>query len=347
MPRKKKEEPVTYDCVCCGETKRENQFYMSKTSKIWNIANKKVLICKTCATDIFEKLKSEYTEDEALLGICAMLDIPYFKRLALVFQEKGQPVNIGKYIASLNNRQYENITFLESILSSEFSKTTDKLKEEREVKWNREDKRNKKHVLSVVGYDPFEDQDMIEADRKYCYNVLSGYCDLDGVQDDQYKLDSVIEMTNLQLQSHKINAEINKEQNKVKSDETRLKDLAIIKEKNIASITRLSKDNKIGSQYNSSNNGSSNTFTGKIKEMNEQKLNEPKVNLFDIKTCEAMKIISDINAKSIIDKLELDDNEYSKMIATMREERESNEHEIDKQKEEIRLLKNKIESLVN
>lgn len=347
MGRKKKVEYVTYKCVCCGEEKREENFYTSRHSKMWKASNGKVLLCKVCANKIFEEYKQTNTEDESLLGMCSLLDIPYYKNLAMGFKEKGQNVELGRYIAFSNGTQYKTKNFLDSMLDSEFIKSEDAIREQREITWRREDKRNKNHVLSVVGYDPFEDQEMTEADRKYCYNVLSGYCDLEGVQDDQYKLDSVIQMTNLQLQSHKIDAQINKEQNKPNPDESKLKELAISQEKKITSITRLSKDNNIGSQYNTMNNGSTNTFSGKIKEMTDEKLNESKVNLFDIKTSKAMQQISDINMQSILDKLNLETDDYSKMIGTMRQEREEKEKVIDELKEENRELKNKIESLIN
>lgn len=54
---------------------------------------------------------------------------------------------------------------------------------------------NMKYVISTIGYDPYEDVGLSDADRKYCYNILSGYCDTDGISEDGHKMQGVIEMT--------------------------------------------------------------------------------------------------------------------------------------------------------
>ena len=46
-----------------------------------------------------------------------------------------------------------------------------------EIKWSKKDKQNMKYVTSMIGYDPFDDIGLDDYDRKYCFNILAGYCD--------------------------------------------------------------------------------------------------------------------------------------------------------------------------
>ena len=88
----------------------------------------------------------------------------------------------------LNGRQYQYQTFANTIVSDELLKSDGEVREEREAKWSKSDKQNRAFVTSVVGYDPFENSGMSEEDRKYCFNILAGYCDADGIREDGHKI---------------------------------------------------------------------------------------------------------------------------------------------------------------
>jgi hypothetical protein len=60
------------------------------------------------------------------------------------------------------------------------------------------------YCISVCGYDPFENCGMTDLDRKYCFNILAGYCDSQGVSEDGHKVQSVIQITQSQLQCRKL-----------------------------------------------------------------------------------------------------------------------------------------------
>lgn len=343
----RKQTRPRYNCVRCGELKDEGQFYKSRTTDMWKISDGKVLICKVCANEVFEGLKVDYTEEQALLAVCGMLDIAYIKKIINNFHDKGQDVHLGKYIVQLNNTQYSGITFLESLLSDDMFITKEEIMEKREVKWSRSDKQNKNHVISSLGYDPFEDQYMQDDERKEGYNTLSGYLDMEGVLEDQHKIKSVIELTQLHLQVRRADELINKAYNEKSPDVDLIKDLQSVKNGCVANITKLSKDNNIGSQYNTSNSTNSNTLTGKMKLLNEEGINELKVNLFDIKTAAAMQQISDLSVKSIAEQLNFDAGDYAQMIKDQREMINKWRIKSEELEEENRILKNKIESMVN
>ena len=44
-----------------------------------------------------------------------------------------------------------------------------------------------KYVISKLGYDPFESVGLDDFDRKYCFNLLSGYFDTPGILEDGHK----------------------------------------------------------------------------------------------------------------------------------------------------------------
>ncbi len=242
-------------------------------------------------------------------------------------------------------RQYKKQPFWDSMLEDENRRASIEKPPIIQTIWNNNDKRNKKHVLESVGYDPFEGQSMSDADVKYCFNILADFCDIDGIQSDAHKMQSVIELTNLHLQVHKIDRWISQESLKANLDQKAISEFTKTKKNLIDTIAQISKDNGIGSQYNSANSKGKGTLTGKMKEMDDEKLIESKVNKFDIKTCEAMQQISDINTKSILTQLELDDSDYAKMLANSRQERSRLESENDQLREEVRNLKNKLGSL--
>lgn len=45
-----------YVCLCCGNKKKEVDFFKSKWSKVWNESDKIVLFCKDCINTLFTEL---------------------------------------------------------------------------------------------------------------------------------------------------------------------------------------------------------------------------------------------------------------------------------------------------
>src|SRR5699024_6623463 len=112
-----------------------------------------------------------------------------------------------------------------------------------EVKWSKKDKQNMKYVISTIGYDPFEDLGLSEYDKKYCFNILAGYCDTSGISEDGHKMHSVVEMTVLYAQCRKITEEMNVEFNKDDVDDTKISKLSSSKSTLLSSISKIAQDN--------------------------------------------------------------------------------------------------------
>lgn len=216
-----------------------------------------------------------------------------------------------------------------------------------DIKWTKEDKQNMKYIISKLGYDPFEDVGLDEFDRKYCFNLLSGYFDTPGILEDGHKKQCVIEITMSYCQCRKITDELNTELSKPDSNEKRITSLTNAKSSLLSSIATIAKDNNISSNYNKNSNQGQDSISSMMKEMEKNGFQEIQVNLFDIKTSEAFKQIDNISNQNIANQLTLDNNEYSDIVKEQRDIIKNLEAEVDRLKEENRNLKNQIIDLEN
>lgn len=331
--------------MCCLEEKKEEDFFKSQWTKLWVYSKKRVLFCKDCMDKLMSEYTNRYGERTALIVCCAILDIPFYNITYDSIIENNSIFNIGLYIRLLNGRQYQYKTFLNTIVGNELGKREDEIKEERESRWSKTDKQNMNFAISVVGYDPFDNCGMTDADRKYAFNTLAGYCDSEGIQEDGHKIQSVVQITQSQLQCRKIDEFINQELLGVNPDEKRIKELSTTKKQLLDSIAKIAQDNNLSSAYNINSKQGINTLSSKLKEMLQIDFEDAKVNLFDIKTSEAMKQIADLSNRSILEQLTLDSNDYTDMIKEQREMIVKYEEDKMRLEEENRILKNELTDL--
>lgn len=328
--------------------KNSDQFFTSRWSQNWNHSDKKVLVCKECIGKRFTEMSNRYESDKtALLLCCYVLDVPFYATLYESIVENNSIFSVGLYMRQLQLGQYQFKTFLNTLVSDELFKTDRDVKEEVESKWSKSDKQNMNFAISVVGYDPFDDCGMTQADRKYCFNILAGYCDAEGIRDDGHKIQSVVQITQSQLQCRKLDEFINAELLSSHPDETRVKNLADTKKKLLDSIAKIAQDNNLSSNYNDNSRKGVNTLSEKMKEMAKDNFAAIQVNLFDIKTSESIKQIADISHQSILEQLTLDANDYTEMVKEQREMLSKYENRQLELEEENRNLKNKLLDLEN
>lgn len=347
MPRKaaklntKKETP-RYVCQCCGEEKVESNFFSSKWSKVWNITDHKVLFCKDCIQKLFDEFKNRFDEFTALKICCHYLDVPVYREMYDSIVQNNNFFNVGLYLRQMNLGQFQYKGFEVSMVNGELGKTEDEAKEEREAKWSRADKQNMNYCISVCGYDPFENCGMTDLDRKYCFNILAGYCDSQGVSEDGHKVQSVIQITNSQLQCRKIDEFINAELMSQSPDESRIKNLSTTKKQLLDAIAKIAQDNNISSAYNQNSSRGASTLSSKMKEIADNGFESIYVNCFDIETCEAMEQIARISNRAIMDELNLDGSDYSDMVKEQRDMITNLDAKYKALEEENRVLKNRI-----
>lgn len=339
----KPKEVIKYTCLCCGVEKNETNFFKSKWSQVWNNSNKTVLFCKECIQKIFTEMSQRYNSEEVALKICChYLDVPFYASLYKSITENNSIFNVGLYLRQLQMRQYQYKSFLTSLVDNQLTKADNEVKEEVEARWSKSDKQNMNFAISVVGYDPFDNCGMTDADRRYCFNILAGYCDSEGIQEDGHKIQSVVQITQSQLQCRKLDEFINAELLGTHPDDKRVKELTATKKQLLDSIAKIAQDNNLSSAHNSASKQGVNTLSNKIKEMLQNGFDNVEVNLFNIKTAEAMKQISDLSNKSIMEQLSFDANDYTEMIKEQREMILKYENQYSELLEENRLLKNQL-----
>lgn len=348
MPVKKKVAPkpkkeiIKHNCLICGEEKKDTEFFMSKWSRVWRQSGQRVLFCKECLNQLLTEYSNRYGEELALAMVLHYLDLPFHASLYRSTCEANSIFNIGMYIRLIQMQQYQNSTFINTLASKELDKTSKEVKDEMESRWSKKDRQNMEYSISTIGYDPFEDINMTQNDRKYCFNILAGYLDIEGIREDGHKMQSVVQIAQMQLQCKKLDELINQELLNIQVDESKVKNLTATKKQLVDSTSKLAQDNNISSNYNKNSSEGKNTFSNKMKEILADGVDNMKVNLFDIKTCEAMRQIEDISNRSIIEQIGLDENDYTEMIKEQREKLLAYDTKLAEAVEENRNLKNKM-----
>lgn len=329
-------------CMCCGKISKESDFYSSHYSPLWKATGQKVLFCKSCIEKLYKEDAERYGTETAIMITLARLDLPYIKSLYIALVEKYGACNLGTYIRSLNGIQYKDKTWSNSITDGELGRNENDIREQREGKWKRSDKNNMYSVISMVGYDPFADLGLNENERKYCFNVMAGYCAIPGIEEDGHKLESAIQITLSRLQCQQLDNMIFKENNMTNPNIKVLDTLSATKKGLLATINSIAKDNNLSSAYSGGATAGQNTLTKKMKDMAADDFKEIQVNVFDIKSCKAMKQIADLSNQSILEQLNLENNDYVEMLKDQKELLNAVISERDILKEENRNLKNQI-----
>ena len=372
-------------CNYCHEEKKVTEFYISKNPL--HSADGRVPVCKECIANaslnedgtinelelnkILKKIDRPYYKDLIESSIKSFgKEHSFIKEEDLPFY--GKEI-LQKYFTLIALKQDKDKSYEESEKDGFIHRTSNTPKstrekiarkyadihnmhindepgemvEESDVKWTKKDKQNMKYVLSTIGYDPYEDVGLSESDRKYCYNILSGYCDTEGISEDGHKMQGVIEMTMLYCQCKKITEAMNIELAKTDTDDNKISKLTSSKSSLLSSIATIAKDNNIASNYNKNSKQGQSSLTSKMKEMEASGFQEILVNLFDIKTSEAFKQIDEISNTNIANQLTLDNNDYSEIVKEQREMILRYDAELETLKEENRILKNKIIDLEN
>lgn len=365
-------------CTRCHKEKNVVEFYWSASPLF--IADNRVPLCKKCIQELCTNPETGEIDEIELNKTLRTIDKPYYKdSLASSYQQfqkehsyidekdvkkYGDKV-LGLYFKNIMLRQDRNKCYEDSekdgfIHSNSNTSLSEKekiirrysdiklrneepqIKAPIEVKWSKEDKQNMKYVISKLGYDPFESVGLDDYDKKYCYNLLSGYFDTPGILEDGHKKQCVIEITMSYCQCRKITEELNLELSKDTPNEKKISALTQSKSSLLSSISTIAKDNNISSNYNKNSNQGQDSISSMMKEMERNGFEEIKVNFFDIKTSEAFKQIDAISNENIANQLTLDSNEYTDIVKEQREMIKNFECELDQLKEENRTLKNKI-----
>lgn len=342
-------------CYMCDTHKSRDKFYVSTDP-----LNKSGLtpICKDCAKKIAlkigkDKVEHEPDKDSVILTL-KYLDKPFLNDLwdASVLEAdnlasgrvKSNPWNA--YIKNVAMGQYNCKTFSDSdFYYSKKDENNDNIDDTSNSFSVNKDlldtfTQNKKDVIRLLGYDPFEKEQ--PGDQPYLYASLIGYLDSsEDANEDRLKASSSIEIVKSFSHIEKINDVITSLMSDVKNMEkniSTIKNLEDTKNKITSSVLNLAKDNGISLKHSVNASKGENTWTGKVRKMKEMNLSEAETNLYNIEYSAGLQQVAEISDAAILKQIRLDENDYNDMIIQQRELINKYKKKSDESEEKSRIL---------
>lgn len=334
-------------CPFCLQPKKRIEFYASSDT---NIRTGITRICRECANKMVLDDEGNVSL-ERIKMVLEYMDKPFLTKLyestyLEVNDQEGQHFGnnlFGTYLKNLNGlKQYKGWRWHDS----DIFVARDVQDAESEIKYDmsRNDeimemfKQNKHDVIKILGYDPFIYE--ADEDKPLLYSKMCGY--FDETNDDEFLIASAVEIVKLQNQIEKINSAITKYQRDPKmtvDNAAAIKTLMSIKKDASSTALKYAQDNGISQNFNKKKTKGSTTWSGRVKELKEMNLREQEVNAFDVDTADGMQQVANASMRAILSEIALDENDYTEMIGTQREQLVDLQNKLEAAEEESRILK--------
>lgn len=347
-----------YLCHYCLKEKKRTEFYVSTNPLVMSGIT---FVCKDCV----RKIALDWDDNRNEFGACTkktvmealeIIDRPFLNNLwdssyAEWVNQEGQirrPTIWDAYIKNVSMPQYRGMrwrdgdifnTFVEdakqvAALESGNKEAAQTLIDSQEV--SNEFEKNRKDVIRLLGYDPFEGEKL--EDQPLLYSQLIGYLDLGGDNEDMMRTSSAITIVRGFLQQAKLDDKIAKVMANTNANASEMKTLLDAKKNISATISQLAEQSCLSLKHNKNSSKGENTFTGIVKKLKEINLRDAEVNAFDIGTSEGMRQVADISNASIIKQIRLDENDYNDMLIKQREMLVKLQEKADQSDETARIL---------
>lgn len=338
-PKKTADEPK-YICHHCLKEKKKSEFYVSTDPRVMTGITS---VCKEC----IRKIALAWDDNRKEFGLCTKqtvmdaleyLDRPFLNKLwdssyaewADDTSQKRRTTIWDAYIKNVGMVQYRGMrwrdgdifqTYIEDAkqvvaLESGNIETAQTLLMSQEV--DNEFEKNRKDVIRLLGYDPFEGEKL--EDQPLLYSQLIGYLDSGGDgNEDMMRTSSAITIVRGFSQQAKIDDKIARAMANTNINPSELKTLLDAKKNLSATIAQLAEQSCLSLKHNKNASKGENTWTGKIKKLKDMDLRDAEVNGFDIGTCRGMQQVLEISDASIMKQLALDESEWSDIVAEQRQ----------------------------
>ena len=341
-PAKKKTaaDEKKYLCPYCMKEKKKTEFYVCTDPRVLTGITS---MCKDCV----KKIALNWDENRQEFGVCnkksvmealEYIDRPFLENLwnssyaewADDTNQKRRTTIWDAYIKNVSMVQYRGMrwrdgdifhTYIEdakqvAALESGNKESAKTLLDSQEV--DNECEKNRKDVIRLLGYDPFEGEKL--EDQPLLYSQLIGYLDAGGDgNDDMMRTSSAITIVRGFLQQAKLDDRIAKAMANSNVNTSELKQLLDSKKNVSSTISLLAEQSCLSLKHNKNASKGENTWTGKIKKLKDIDLRDAEVNGFDIGTCRGMQQVLEISDASILKQLRLDESEWSDMVAEQRQ----------------------------
>ena len=309
-------------CIKCDNLKIKDKFYKSTDP---NNTTGVTPICIECSRKIALRVDKNGEEHEPTKeSVCAALKLlnkPFLNSVWDSSVQESENLVAGKvkhnpwtaYAKNIAMVQWIGLTWDDSDMFKEKviyedEKTSQMIVEEHAGQDTYDDFiKNKKDVIRLLSYDPFEQESV--SDQPFLYSQLIGLLDSGGDEnDDMMRNASCISIVRSFLQQSKIDnaiANLMADIKNVDKNSATIKSLQESKAKITTTITSLAKESCISLLNNKNAKKGENTWTGKIKKIKDLNLRDGQVNGFDIATCKGMQQVQEISDASIMKQLAL------------------------------------------
>ena len=347
-----------YLCQFCLKEKKKSEYYISTDPHVMTGI---VPICKDCIRKIalsWDDNRKEYgaCTKKSVMEALEYLDRPFLENLwnssyaewADDTKERRRTTIWDCYIKNVGLKNYNGMrwrdgdifqTYIEdakqvAALESGNKEAAQTLIDSQEV--SNEFEKNRKDVIRLLGYDPFEGEKL--EDQPLLYSQLIGYLDLGGDNEDMMRTSSAITIVRGFLQQTKLDDKIAKAMANSNINASELKTLLDSKQKISSTISQLAEQSCLSLKHSKNASKGEDTFTGKTKKLKDMNLREAENNAFDIGTCEGMRQVADISNASILKQIHLDENDYTEMLGQQREMIVKLQKQADENMEKARIL---------
>ena len=356
-----------YVCTCCGRPLPQGEYYLNYNemdlARVEPTGKMHTHLCKDCCKRLYEYLFFEKAKEDGqvtMMWFCSALNIYYDETIYLQAKQECSKKDSKKHIIdsymSIMNQSAtaKGKVFLESkdiqgmigsggvngngrqdkdkkIINSKDGSVGD----DTENGWSKQDLEAKRLVLKNVGYDPFYFEP--EENRKILYKDLLGMLEA-GMELDGLKVQAACQIV---LAFSRIR-ELNERERRMMSGDgsvAELKNLADLKNKQLDTITKFSRDNGFGERYAIAKAKGENSFTGIMAKMNEMKYEDAILNMYDIETSKSIEQAANASFKAIFNQLSMSDAEYAKQCTEQLQRIQKLTREKDALQEENRKLK--------
>lgn len=348
-----------YLCPYCMREKKKKDFYACTDPRVLTGITS---MCKACV----KKIALDWDDNRQEYGVCTKksvmnaleyIDRPFLNNLwdSSYAEWANQDAQVRRttiwdaYIKNVGMVQYRGLrwrdgdifqTYIEdakqvAVLETGNSEAAQTLLNGQEV--NNEFEKNRNDVIRLLGYDPFEGEKI--EDQPLLYSQLIGYLDAGGDgNDDMMRTSSAITIVRGFLQQAKLDDKLARVMANTNANASEMKTLLDAKKNISATISQLAEQSCLSLKHNKNASKGENTWTGKIKKLKDLNLREAEVNGFDIGTCRGMQQVLELSDSSIMRQLNLDESEWSDMVAEQRKKLVDVQNERDIYKEINRIL---------
>lgn len=241
-------------------------------------------------------------------------------------------------------RQKKSDTVVSSVPSVTETELVNKysVKFENDEQLCEEDQKNRREILKIFRYDPFENETV--HDQKQLYRDLVSMCD-EAIGEDLPKMRGAITLVRSYLRADRLTEAIQKLSIDAETMIEHAKELKTMTEmltKETEMITKTVKDFGFAERYATAKSRGSGTLGAVVRDIENFNYDDGKVNLYDIETSASMQQAADISAAAMIKQISLSEAEYSDMLKEQREKLAELYRENGRLREENRLIYKQI-----